>query len=311
MKIKAWIILIAIFLVVGISAFFPVNIIHTITITSNFDNTYQHVSNLNEWEHWNPAIKKINNGSKKFDQNNNQKISFRHADDSISVTKITPFSYFVFGIINKKSVSYNLNIIPSSSTNKLDVGTLERTKFFNYIFRSADSTNGEKTLAALKEFLENTKNTYGFNIKSEIVTDTVFAVCALSVDSNKLFNILPKKFKLIEDYIEQHHLEKKGSYSVSYTPEKDSLHLILGIPVNIFSEASGIVHCVNIPKGKMLTGFYDGKVLNKYTIYSAFIRYAADNHLENVGASFESYINDKLPASDTSTVQFKFHYPIL
>jgi effector-binding domain-containing protein len=313
MKIKVWLIPIVILLIIAALAFFPVTVIHTETIASNFDNTYRHLNNLNEWQKWNPQLKKIcsSNCQKEIVQNGKLlRVIFSNANDSIAITKPIPLSYNIDGFDNNNFVSYNLIILPSSSNNSLQVQSIEKVKLFHYLFFSSSSSYGQSALTALKNFLEDTKNVYGFLIETEKVTDTVFAVVNCATDSARLFTVLNKNFKLLDNYVQQHQLEKKGFYSVSYSAEQDSLHLILGIPVNKFAAASVDIHCVNIPKGTMLTGLYKGKFLNKRVIYRAFMRYATDHFKENVGAPFESYINNQLPPSDTSTVQFKFYYPV-
>lgn len=314
MKIKVWLITIIALLLVACLAFFPITVTYTDTIALNFDNTYRHLNNLNEWQKWNPDLIKIcNNNYKKkdFKKGNTNGISFNYANDSIVITKSIPLSYNIHGAVNNNFVSYNLLIIPSSSTNSIQIKAFEKVKLFNYIFPGNDSLNGQKALRGLKKFLEDTKNVYGFNIEAEKVRDTVFAVYDCVADSANLFAVINKNFKLVDNYIQQRQLERKGFYSVSYSTEQDSLHLIIGIPVNKFAEAGNGVHCVEIPKGKMLTGFYNGRFCDKFAIYRAFIHYATDHYEENVGASFESYTDNKLPTSDTSIVQFKFYYPVL
>jgi len=312
MKIKVWLIPIIILLIIAALAFFPVNVTHIETIASNFDNTYRHLNNLNEWQKWNPELKKIcsSNCQKEMVQEGKlRQVIFYNANDSIVVTKPIPLSYNIDGFVSNHFISYNLIIVPSSSNNSLQVQSTEKLKLFHYLFNSS-SSHGQSALSALKNFLEDTKNVYGFPIKTEKVIDTVFAVVNCTTDSAHLFTVLNKNFKRLDTYVQQHQLEKKGFYSVSYSAEQDSLHLILGIPVNKFATASGDIHCVNIPKGIMLTGFYEGKFLNKQVIYRAFMRYATDHFKENVGAPFESYTNNQLPPSGTSTVQFKFYYPV-
>jgi effector-binding domain-containing protein len=88
------------------------------------------------------------------------------------------------------------------------------------------------------------------------------------------------------------------------------LELILGIPVNKFVKSSEDVKCVHIPKGRMLTGEYEGRFGERQKIYETFGKYARDHYLENVGAPFETYLNNKLPVSDSDIVHFKLYYPI-
>ncbi|HVX27096.1 MAG TPA: hypothetical protein VHB70_12185 [Parafilimonas sp.] len=314
MKIKVWLITIIALLLVACLIFFPITVTYTDTIASNFDNTYRHLNNLNEWQKWNPGLIKIcSEDCEKRDFKNGKikGVTFNHANDSIVITKPIPLLYNVNITVHDNFASYNLLIVPSASTNSIEVKAFEKVKLFNYIFSGRNSSNAQSALNGLKRFLEDTKNVYGFRIEGEKVKDTVFAVYDCATDSANLFATINKNFKLVDNYIQQHHLEKKGFYSISYSAAQDSLHLILGIAVNKFAEPVGEVHCVEIPKGKMLTGFYNGRFCDKLAIYRAFIHYATDHYEENVGASFESYTDNKLPTSDTSTVQFKFYYPVL
>jgi len=143
------------------------------------------------------------------------------------------------------------------------------------------------------------------------VADTVFATEMLTVARKDLFKILSKEFSRINEFIKEQGLIQTNFSSVSYLSNGDSMRLILGIPVNKFVQHSGEIKCVNIPKGRMLTGTYTGRFDERQKIYDAFKKYLRDHSMENVGATFESYYNNKLPSSDSDVVNFKFYYPIL
>ena len=144
MKIRAWLITIVILLIIAAITFFPVTVTHTVTVASNFDNSYRVLSNLNEWQKWNPQLKEICTGDyskKDLKDKKEQGIIFSSGSNSISIIKPIPLSYYVAGSLNNNLVSYNLILIPSSSTNSVQVQVLEKEKFLNHFPLNAQESN--------------------------------------------------------------------------------------------------------------------------------------------------------------------------
>jgi len=313
---KKFLLLVFIFLSTGIVLYIiPITQGKTYIIKSNFDNTLSSFNKPANWEKWHPFVSTLsarNFRAYKFMRDSlTHNFKFINSPDSMVVEAINPLLYNIEQYNERKVSSYTYEIIPSSSTNSITVRTIEKVPLLLYLFAFPNENKGEKSVLALKAFLENEKAFYGYNIQIEKVRDTVFAVTRLTIFKNNLFKTLPKEFSKIDTYIKEKNLIQKNFASVSYNSKgDDSLELILGIPVSKFANGDKDIKCVSIPKGRMLTGNYQGKFGEREKIYETFRKYVRDHYLEDVGAPFETYLNNKLPASDSDIVQFKLYYPI-
>lgn len=306
---------VALFVIFFIMYLIPKSISKQANINANFDNTYRILSNLAGWEKWNPAVERLyEDASLTVTPSGNKKnITFSHKNDSISIKEINPLAFNVAGNIQAEIFSYNFSLIPSQSTYAITIELHENTRllytFFPFLRKPSE---GEKALTALKKYLENSLNIYGYTINAEKVTkDTVFAVIEASEAKKDVFKTMQQRFAVLSKYVHENGLKQNGFFSISYIPRNDSVFLITGVKVNKFAAPSLPVHCVNVPKNaKMLTAVFNGKFADRNKIFTAFEKYRRDHFLETVGSPIESYIDNKLPVSDSSTVQFKLYYPV-
>src|SRR6266542_1672424 len=296
---KKFLLIVALLIAAGIILFFiPIRQNKTYIIKSNFDNTLSSLNKPDNWEKWHPLLKSLSTKNFKTFQlvrdTLNHRFKFTNSADSMIVEATNPLLYSIEQYENGNIFLYAYEIIPSSSTNSIAVKTIEKIPLLFYLFPFLHANEGEKGVLALKAFLEDDKKFYGYNIQTEKVRDTVFAITMLTVTKNELFKTLSTEFSKIKAYIKEKHLVQENFTSVSYISKDDSLKLILGIPVNKFANSSRNIRCVNIPKGRMLTGEYEGKFSQRQKIYETFRKYTRDHYLDNVGAPFETYFNNKL-----------------
>ncbi|HEY6978233.1 MAG TPA: hypothetical protein VH396_18155, partial [Chitinophagaceae bacterium] len=285
---KKFLLLVLIIFSTGIVLYFiPITQGKTYIIKSNFDNTLSSLNKPANWEKWHPFVRTLSAKDFKTFQCMRDSLThsfrFLNSPDSMVVKAINPLLYNVEQYNERSISSYAYQIIPSSSTNSITIRTIEKVPLLSYLFALPGENKGNESVLALKAFLENEKAFYGYNIQIEKVRDTVFAVTTLTISQNDLFKTLPKEFSRIDTYIKEKNLIQKNFASVSYNPTGDSLELILGIPVNKFATGNKDIKCVNIPKGRMLTGNYRGKFGEREKIYETFRKYTHDHYLEDVG----------------------------
>jgi effector-binding domain-containing protein len=309
---RKFLLLIIILIAIAIIFFFiSVTQSNTYIIQSNFDNALSSLNKPTAWKIWHPFVKSLTTKDLNLIRDTlNHRFKFTTNADSLVVETINPLLYNVKQYNDGKTSVYAYEIIPSSSTNSITVRAVEKFPLLFFLLPFLNENEGDKGVLALKTFLENDKAFYGYNIQIEKVRDTVFAITMRTSTKTEIFKILPIEFSKINAYIKEKKLSQKNFTSVSYTSRGDSLELILGIPVNKFVTSGGDVKCVHIPKGRMLTGEYEGRFGERQKIYETFGKYVRDHFLENVGAPFESYLNNKLPVSDSDIVHFKLYYPI-
>ena len=296
--------------------FIPVTQTNDVVIKTNFDNVLSSLRSPGKWEKWHPVVKKFHGSEKEHIQQPLESLhniyKFIDDKDSVVVKTKNPFLYDVQEYLPENFSSYAFEIMPSFNATKFTtIRVIEKTPLLFYLLPSLNTGEGEQGAVALKKYLENTKEFYGYDIKPEPVSDTVFATKMITISRNDVFKILPVEVEKIRSFIKDNHLSQTNFTSVSYIPKGDSLQLIVGIPVDRFAEGNNDVECVNIPKGRMLTGMYEGKFGDRKIIYDAMKKYTKDHSMVSVGTVIESYINDQLPVSDSSIVKFKLYYPIL
>ena len=296
--------------------FIPVTQTNDVVIKANFDNVLSSLRSPARWEKWHPVVKNFHASNEEHTQQPLDSLhniyTFTDDKDSVVVKTKNPFLYDVQEYLPQNFSSYAFEIMPSFTATKFTtVRVIEKTPLLFYLLPSLHTAEGEQGATALKKYLENTKEFYGYDIKAEPVPDTVFATKMITILRADVFKILPAEFEKIRSFIKACNLSQTNFASVSYISKGDSLQLIVGIPVDRFVKGNTDIECVNIPKGRMLTAMYEGKFGDRKIIYDAMKKYTKDHSMVNVGASFESYINDQLPVSDSSIVKFKLYYPIL
>ena len=116
----------------------------------------------------------------------------------------------------------------------------------------------------------------------------------------------------MEQYIKTNNLIKTGHASISYIPlSDDSFQITVGIPVNKSAAPGKEINCLSLPaKGRVLVGNYEGKFSERQKIYLAMSKYMTDHTLSAPAESFERYLNDSIPTSDSSVIRIELNYPV-
>jgi effector-binding domain-containing protein len=92
---------------------------------------------------------------------------------------------------------------------------------------------------------------------------------------------------------------------------KDSLRMMIGLPVNKPAVSAQNVIFMQLPAhGRMLVGYYTGKYGGRDKLYLAMKTYLTDHHLASPEDPYEKYLDDKIPANDSSLVHLQVNFPI-
>jgi len=86
--------------------------------------------------------------------------------------------------------------------------------------------------------------------------------------------------------------------------------MMAGIPVNKTVPSNPDIQFVKMPKGRMLVGEYEGIYSKKASLSNAMEKYIRDHMMVGVAVPYEKYLNDSIPANDTSIVKLKMYYPV-
>ena len=186
------------------------------------------------------------------------------------------------------------------------------TNTWYYLKAQKISKTIDELLVQLKDYSQNTERLYGYPIQTEHLKDDIVTVSNHIIARKDFYPQLHKDFKNLESYIHLNNLQATGNYMINVHEESgDSLNLMTGIPTNDFTAASGIINHTQMPPGgNMITASYKGMYKNRMLVFRALEQYVSDHELSKASLPYESIIDNRIPVSDSSTVEIKFFYPV-
>ncbi|MEO9071279.1 MAG: hypothetical protein ABI261_09600, partial [Ginsengibacter sp.] len=286
----------------------------TINVSANFDNTLRQVMHIENWKNWFPAIQeayKKNPDDYKIKKDSSQKIdTIVFPGKNFIIHALSPMSYEVSERDGSEENNFAFTVFPGGNSHKMDIFLVNKTPFIYTLF--SKKRPGEDAMIALRSYLEDPKQYYGFNIQMAEIRDPVIASLLSRIKKEDLFIRIQSAHKELIDYLTSNGLVKTGHVSISYINLMgDSIQLTVGIPVNKIAASAKGIQCLSLPpKGRVLVGNYEGKFSYRDGIYHAMTKYLTDHTLSIPAESFERYLNDSIPTSDSSDIRIELDYPV-
>lgn len=302
-----------IIVVVVAAMFYPVSQNDTITIDATFDNTLLQVIHIDNWKNWYPEIKKAykeNPGEYEINRDSSKKIyTLIVPGEKITVHAITPMAYEVMETGKHSGQNFAFTVFPGENTHQMKIFFSKKVPLLSAIFQKH---NGDNPLEGLKNFLETPEQLYGYDIKMGQIRDPIIASIVFKTRQEDIFKRMQSARMQLKDYLQKNSLEKTGYISVSYIPLlHDSIQITVGIPVNKIAPPADGIECLSLPaKGRVLVANYQGSFFNRNKVYAAMTKYLTDHALSIPAESFERYLNDSLPGSDSSEITIELNYPV-
>lgn len=311
---KKGVIVVLVIIVLSIISFFPVTQNSTINVSATFDNTVRQLMHIENWKNWFPEMKKAyktNPVDYSIKKNSLQKIdTITIPGEKFIIHALTPMSYKVNTISGKLENNFSFTVFPGETKNKMKIYLENKSPL---IFKLLGLNKaGENALTSFKSYMETTEEFYGFDIKMSEIRDPIIASRVIKIKEEDIFSKIKISLLDLMHYINANSLIKTGHISISYIPlQGDSLQLTVGIPVNKLAEPNDGINCLSLPAGgRVLVGNYEGKFSDRRKIYNAMTKYLTDHTLSIPAESFERYLNDSIPISDSSEIRMELNYPV-
>jgi effector-binding domain-containing protein len=309
---RKWVAVILLILLVAIICVWPITQKTNITISATFDNTVLQIIHLENWKNWYPEIKKAYNNDStnySFKKDSSQKIyTITASSKKFIVHVLSPTSYQVNEVSGNWTDIFAFSVLPGND--KMQISLVKKDPLLFVLLNKNKS--GENALNGLKDYLEDPKSFYGFEIKRSTIRDSVIASSNFKIKNTDIFSQIHEGYQNLQQYIKTNGLEVADHPSVSYNSiSGDSLQITIGIPVNKPGPPAKNIECLLLPaKGNVLVGNYEGKFSDRKKIYLAMSKYVTDHTFAPVAESFERYLNDSIPSSDSSIIKIELNYPI-
>lgn len=296
------------------ACFIPVTQQKSTLVKSPFLIIYSVLSNPLKWEQLEPALKKlaIADSSKISIEKRNSSFRINYGGIQIDV-QLKEGGFFVDENINGKKASYSYILIPVADKfyNKTTVVSEEKITAIKYLIENIwPSSSPDKHLAALKNFMETDSLYYGFKIFATGVPESNLIVMRKEVLKENKFTAASKMLSILQQYLKTNNVKQLYPVIAQYLPKgKDSSQVNVGLYIDKeVSSGNGIVF-TRMPKGGPLYAApFKGEFSERGKAYEALKQYFSDHAYQTAILPFETYFDNKLPASDTDLVNIQVNF---
>jgi effector-binding domain-containing protein len=212
---------------------------------------------------------------------------------------------------NNKSISYNYVIVPDKLPTKTFIAVNKKVSAINYLIGKFTRNSFEDThVDDLKKFMETDSLLYGYNIFKTKVPDDYLIEIKRKVPSNNKFTGAANMVSVLQEYLKKHNAKKLQPLIAQFLPRgQDSTQVNVGFYIDRKVESENEVVFTQMPKGGPLyAAKYKGSFNQRNKVYASLHQYFTDHSYQSAILPFESYLDDKLPTSDTDMVNIQINF---
>jgi len=310
--VKKKIIFAVLLLVILASLFFPVSEQKTVSINASFFNVYSLLLTPANWENWRPDLKKIagDDSTKITIRKGKGAFSMRYSDLQLNVRSAGEV-FYIDDDFGKRSSSYSYVVVPSKDPTKTSVTVYKETSALSYLVgKLGQASFAETHIDDLKGFLETDSLHYGYSISKTKISDDNLVEIKKEVLTKDKFSQASRSFATLQQYVQENHAKQMQPVIAQFLPKgKDSTQVNVGMYIDKTVKPGGGIIFVTMPKGGPLyTATFRGRFNQRQKVYSGVQQYFNDHHYQTIILPFESYLDNKLPVSDTSMINIRVNF---
>ena len=216
----------------------------------------------------------------------------------------------------KQQQDYTIDLLPDSFGFATKLILVQQINAGEWIRKRLGLGNKSASpIACFKQFADDPKRIFGFDMKVKQVTDTLVMTKRVMAANKDQMTTLCKLFDQLRLFAKEHHadLDSHSRPMASFSPAgPDSTTVMAGLPVTQKGSPGPDITYMEMPaKGKMLIGYYTGPYSGIAGLYSQMYHYARRNNLSMVAAVFEKYWTAPPCEGDSLHMTIELFFPIL
>ena len=310
---KKSVVLLSLLLVIFAACFIPVTQQQTIPVKSPFLKVYQVLISPDKWKEWRPDLKKgwLTDSNKVVVQKGSNTFNIKYEGGTLGV-KQTGSSFDINERDGNNTTDYTYEVVPDTNIRKTNVSVSKKSSALNYVIAAFKGPDFSDThVGDLKNFMETDSLHYGCKIIRIKVPDSNLIVIDKEVFAKNKFNEAEKMLKTLQQFVKTHNLKQEQPIIAQFLPRgADSTQIKVGIFIDKEVNSAGEVTFMRMPKGgTFYMGRFSGKFKEKYRVYDGMHEYFTDHLYQMALIPFESYLDNKLPRSDTDRVNVRVVFP--
>ncbi len=293
--------------------FIPVSRHFEVKIKATFFNTYQVISKADNWKKWRSDLRSswLADSAKITSVSDQSGFSLKLNDLALQVNPVNGYSFSVNEQSDDQSKQYLYTLVPEKDQNYTIALADEKVSFYRYL---VDLINGSAIkhthLPDLERFMETPDLYYGIHIAKIHVTDTSIVVLTNTVLSKNKFSGAGAILHTLQEYLSKNQLQQTQPLIAQFLPGRnDSVHLKVGLPVGKKAQTKAPFIFMTMPgSGYFYTVNFKGKFNEREKAYAAVYRYFKDRNMQVPILPFETYLDNKLPQSDTDKINIRINF---
>ena len=282
-------------------------------IKAKYQNIYNVLLKPGNWPKWQPEL----NAAQRMHP---EKVTLLKAGNDLTIyspktkinVKVNGFGFNVEKQLKYIRWAYSFTILPDSNIRNTQVQLDIATSLFKQItgLLSHYSTP-QHDIFGLKNFMENDSAYYGFKIVKGQTVNPVIMVKKARVIADKKYTIMREMLQLLKQTIAKYHLQAAAPVMSTITSlSADYIQVMIGVPVNRQTNATGVTFMQMPKQSKTIFIHFKGRYNQREAAYEALKKYVADHGQNMPALPYEIYLNNRLPASDTTMADVQIIYPV-
>jgi len=282
-------------------------------IKARYENVFSQLLRPMNWKNWQPDVKSVwQHDSTKVYTTNRGAISIIEAQNLRIETKLNGFGLDVEKNTKWANEHYSFSVVTNQNHRYTDIHVITNTCGYKWLMALLTQKSLFADLQALKQYMEDEKAYYGYNIHTYNAVDTIVMVEQRTVSIGNRNSAIAEIRQELQAFINKNRLKITQPIMADIRAlYQDSIRIMVGFSVNKAVNPEGRIHIMRIPKqAKMLSVTYEGKYGSRQAAYSVLRSYMRDHDLLAPEIPYEKYFDNKIPNSDTAKVYMQIIAPL-
>lgn len=280
-----------------------------ITINASVPVIHREISSLDKIARWYLPFASADTNSNKI----NKQGRLEYENTILNLSSVIGYSAGYQVSENNKKENIFFDILPDTAhTSKVILSY--RNSYWNEVFNKSIISNAKKSLESLKDYVEDAKKMYGYEVEVTSVTDTAFLFSSKIVSTQNKKTAFKDLYQSLIKFAEVKDLGYNGVrifYMLPYG--KDSIHLFTSIGITNTANApmTGPFILKRMPyMGRLLMTFYQGSFGNVISSLDVLARFKSDNEMNSMAIPFIKLITEGIQFEDSQVIQANALYPV-
>lgn len=238
----------------------------------------------------------------------------RLANDSAILTIKSVFNTEIDLYTNGDHHGFSYQVSPDTANVGSDITMSYKTTLLQKWMGGGDAIkSAENSFENLKEYLQDSKRFYGYEIRTVSVVDTSFLFIRETVPLSEKRTATKKLFEQLIKYAEEHNAGYNGIriFYPLVTDDKITLFASIGVSNQVTPPANSPIQYKMMPfEKKLLEADYQGAYGKADKVFEALEQYKADFNLTSMAIPFQKFLSDGYDFADDQIVQLKVYYPV-